>query len=234
VKILTDADTPPLARNTGMVAAELIREAIVTGRLEPGQRLKEDDLARELRISRTPVREALLVLQTEGLVEATPNHVALVRSFTPAELVDMYELRALLEGYAVRRAGARITPEHLARLQESCKRFAKLRQRNDTVELVKENLFFHDTIREAAGSERLTRMVGGLVALPLVYRSYVWRSPEQFQIAEHQHNQIVAALESRDGDRAELIMKEHIFEARDMLIAQIDASADADASGQGE
>ena len=67
---------PPLAKNASLVATEVIREAILDGRLAPGQRLKEEELARELGISRTPVREALLILQTEGMVEGAPNRGA--------------------------------------------------------------------------------------------------------------------------------------------------------------
>ena len=96
-------------RNASVAATELIREAILDGRLEPGQRLKEEELARQLGISRTPVREALLMLQVEGQVVATPNRGAVVRVHTADDLDDLYHLRALLEGHAARRAGARIT-----------------------------------------------------------------------------------------------------------------------------
>ena len=99
----------PLVRNASAAATELIREAIVDGRLPPGQRLKEEELARELGISRTPVREALLILQTEGLVDAAPNRGAVVRSHDADDLEDLYQLRALLEGYAARRAAANIS-----------------------------------------------------------------------------------------------------------------------------
>ena len=98
----------PLVRNASAAATELIRQAIVDGRLPPGQRLKEEELARELGISRTPVREALLILQTEGLVDAAPNRGAVVRSHDADDLEDLYQLRALLEGYAARRAAANI------------------------------------------------------------------------------------------------------------------------------
>src|SRR2546426_12550534 len=98
-----------LVQNASVAATELIREAIVDGRLAPGQRLKEEELARELGISRTPVREALLVLQSEGLVAAEPNRGATVRAHDAADLDDLHQLRALLEGYAARRAATRIT-----------------------------------------------------------------------------------------------------------------------------
>src|SRR5947199_9689795 len=94
---------------TGSVAAtELIRQAILDGRLEPGSRLKEEELARELGISRTPVREALLVLQAEGLIETTPNRGAVVVTHDADDLIDLYQLRALLEGHAARQAASRV------------------------------------------------------------------------------------------------------------------------------
>lgn len=212
---------PPLVRNASELASELIREAIVDGRLEPGQRLKEEELARELRISRTPIREALRVLRTEGLIESAPNRSAVVRSYDADKLEEMYELRALVEGYAARRAADRISSEDLVRLHESCDRFASLLRENDLCDLVKENLNFHQIVLEAAGSTRLTAMVRNVIELPLVYRSYVWYSAEQKLISEHYHRQITKALEARDAERVELIMREHVYEARDILVASL-------------
>src|SRR6516162_7205711 len=116
----------PLVRNASAAATELIREAILDGRLPPGQRLKEEELARELGISRTPVREALLILQAEGLVDAAPNRGAVVRSHAAADLEDLYQLRALLEGHATRRAAANITQAAVEGLWASCDRFESL------------------------------------------------------------------------------------------------------------
>jgi DNA-binding GntR family transcriptional regulator len=210
----------PLTRNASIAATELIRQAIIDGRLNPGQRLKEEELARELGISRTPVREALLMLQAEGLVDATPNRGATVHSYSAEDLDDLYKLRAELEGYATRRAAAKLADETIAGLRESCERFEGiLDDEAELGELVKENLLFHQTILEGAGSIRLTTMVRQVIELPLVYRSYVWYSKEQQRISAHYHVQITRALEMRDADRAELIMKEHIFEARDLLLA---------------
>lgn len=214
-------DRQPLVRNASAIATELIRQAIIDGRLSPGQRLKEEELARELGISRTPVREALLILQAEGLVEATPNRGATVRAHDAESLDDLYQLRALLEGYAARRAAARITDETIAALWASCERFAAVADESEVADLVKENLFFHNTILETAGSARLAAMVRKVIELPLVYRSYIWYSPGQRQISVHYHRQIARALEMRDAERAELVMKEHVFEARDLLVAHV-------------
>jgi DNA-binding GntR family transcriptional regulator len=223
-----------LVRNASVAATELIREAILDGTLEPGQRLKEEELARQLGISRTPVREALLMLHVEGQVVATPNRGAVVRVHTADDLNDLYGLRALLEGHAARRAGERINEAQVDDLRQSCDRFDALRPDEDLRGLVRENLFFHNTILEIAGSDRLASMVTQVIQLPLVYKSYIWYSPDQKQISAHYHRQIVNALSTRDGERAELIMKEHVFEARDLLVGRLradEASASAEAAG---
>ena len=214
-------DGAALVRNASVAATELIREAIIDGRLEPGRRLKEEELARELGISRTPVREALLMLQAEGLVVATPNRGAMVLVHTPEDLDDLYQLRALLEGYAARRAAMRISEDQVEELRSSCRRFELLSPEEDLRGLVRENLFFHNAILEIAGSARLAAMVRKVIELPLVYKSYIWYSPDQKRISVHHHTQIVKALATRDADRAELVMKEHVFEARDLLVAHV-------------
>src|SRR5438128_10222816 len=210
----------PLVRNASAAATELIREAIVDGRLPPGQRLKEEELARELGISRTPVREARLILQAEGLVDAAPNRGAVVRSHDAGDLEDLYQLRALLEGYAARRAAAHISEAAVADLRASCERFENLAE-GDVQELVKENLLFHNVILDASSSRRVAELVRKVIELPLVYRSYIWYSVDQRRISAHYHRQITRAFEARDGERAELVMKEHVFEARDILVAQV-------------
>jgi len=214
----------PLVRNASMAATELIREAIIDGRVEPGRRLKEEELARELGISRTPVREALLMLQAEGLVVATPNRGAMVRVHDAEDLDDLYQLRALLEGHATRRAAARISEVEVEQLRSSCERFGALSPEQDLRRLVRENLLFHNTILDVAGSARLAGMVRKVIELPLVYKSYIWYSPDQKRISVHYHRQIVNALAARDAERAELIMKEHVFEARDLLVSRVRAN----------
>lgn len=214
---------PPLSRSASAAASEVIREAIIDGRLTPGQRLKEEELARELGMSRTPVREALLLLQSEGLVESIPRRGATVRSYAADDLDDMYQLRAVLEGYAARRAATRISRDDIARLEESCARFDRLRTEDGLRDLVKENLLFHNVILDAAGSDRLVPLVRKVIELPLVYRSFSWYSPEQKLISQHYHRQLTRALAAGDAKRAEMIMTEHVLEARDFLLAQVAA-----------
>jgi DNA-binding GntR family transcriptional regulator len=224
---IVDNGGEPLTRSASAVAADVIRAAILDGRLEPGRRLKEEELARELGISRTPVREALLVLLTEGLLDSAPNRGAAVRSYAAEDLDDLYQLRAVLEGFAARRAAARVSADAVARLADSCERFEELRADEDVTELVRENVLFHEIILEAAGSARLTQLVRGVVQLPLVYRSFYWYSPGQKLISEHYHRQLTSALAAHDAERAEIVMKEHVLEARDFLVAKAREGAES-------
>lgn len=223
-RMLTDRRTPA-ANNASAVATEAIRDDILDGRLAPGSRLKEEELARDLGISRTPIREALLVLQTEGLVEGAPNRGATVRRYASADLDEMYQLRALLEGHAARVAAARITPEALDTLDASCERFEGMRTVGDVRALAAENQLFHDTILDATGSDRLAMMVRKVVELPMVYRAFLWYSDEQRLVSGHYHRQLAAALRAADGVRAETIMRTHVHEAREFVVAQMAASS---------
>ena len=225
-RILRD-DEAPINRSAGEAAADLIRRAIIDGTLRPGQRLTEEGLARDLRISRTPVREALRVLQAEGLVDSTPYQGSTVRVYAIEDLDDMYQLRALLEGHGARRAAARIQDEDIETLRESVERLVSI---GDATEenvgrIVEENLFFHTKILEIAGSQRLAEMVRKVIELPLVYKAYHWYSPHQKRMSEHAHEQLVQVLASRDVDRAELTMRQHVYEGRDVLIAHMETVA---------
>jgi DNA-binding GntR family transcriptional regulator len=213
------------ARNASEVATDLIRGAILKGELQPGERLKEEAVAQRLDISRTPVREALRVLQMEGLVEVTPNRGAAVRSYTIDDLREIYALRALLEGHAARRAAQGITPDTVDRLRAKSERFAQLRASDAPVaDLVAENVVFHEAIMTAAGSPRLADIARRVVEMPLVYRTYYWYSPEQRHNAEREHFRLLRAFETRDADRAELVMKHHILEGGDLIFDHLSAA----------
>jgi DNA-binding GntR family transcriptional regulator len=224
------ADVPQL---TSDAATTALRQAILDGQFEPGQRLKEAEVAELLGISRTPIKRALLALEQEGLVENLPHRGAWVKTYAPADLDDMYQLRALLEAHAARLAAHHIDETRLQQLRESCERFKRLSLDSDVAAIVAENLFFHDTIQAAAGSDRLGSLVRSVVVVPLVYRSYVWFDQDDKRNSEHHHRRILAAIAAKDGERAAAIMKEHILEARDVLLERLDNDADASARLKG-
>ena len=210
-------------RTVSAAAADAIRTAILDGELAPGDRLKEREIAQQLGISSTPVREALQSLDAEGLIELVPNRGATVRSYDEETLEELYRLRALLEGHAAGQAAERITEAQLALLEESNERFAKLRTDDDLRSLVRENLVFHSLIIEAAGGAKLAELVQNVMHIPLIYRVFIWYSPEQKLLSEKYHRQLVAALRERDAARAEQVMQEHVLEARDVLARRLHA-----------
>jgi DNA-binding GntR family transcriptional regulator len=207
------------------VAARLIRHGILTGDLEPGTPLRETELARQMGISRTPVREALRLLQNDGLVEFAPNRGATVKSYSAADLEDVYNLRAVLEGYAAQTAAQHITKAQLNALLASCERYEGLRSSNDNLPLLaEENLVFHNTILDAAASSRLTMMVRQVTALPLIYKSYLTYSPDNRRTAEEHHRAILGALQRHSGRNARELLEGHILWARDLAIAHLSLS----------
>ena len=215
------------ALNSSDLAAELIRSAILDGTLVAGQRLKEDELATRLDVSRTPVREALRQLAAEDLVVLEPKRGARVRHYDAAELDDLYQLRAVLEGYAAGRAAERATDEQLAALRGSCRRFSRLAalKRTSPAELAAENQVFHGGVIDAAADPRLGAMIQSVIRLPLVYKAYIWFSPDQKSKSARYHEQILEAIERRDAKLASRTMSDHVYEARDELVRAIAAES---------
>jgi DNA-binding GntR family transcriptional regulator len=214
-----------LVEKTSVALVRTIRSAILDGRLAPDQPLPEVELAKQLGTSRTPIREALLLLEREGLVEAQPNRGATVKRYRPEDIKEIYDLRAVLEGEAARWAAERVTERDLRRLEASCDRYSKLRTDSDMLpDLAEENFAFHRGILEAAGSARLTRMVGEVTAVPMIYQSYMTYSPEHRSIVEREHREILQALRDRDGDRAAELMRTHVQWARDLAITHFPES----------
>jgi DNA-binding GntR family transcriptional regulator len=149
-------------------ACDELREAILAGSLAPGSRLRAEPLAERLQTSRTPVREALILLAREGLVDLEPRRGAVVRSFDAADLADLYDVRALIEPYAARRAATRIEATDLDRLREICDE-ADARGAGDASAVedqVALNEEFHRIIVAAAASPRLEAALRAVAVLP--------------------------------------------------------------------
>lgn len=212
----------PLGEKTSVAAARVLREAIMSGELAPGQTLGEEQLGRLLGVSRTPVREALVLLRSEGLVETPPNRPAMVRTFDRENLHEIYSIRAVLEGYAARVAAERLDDMALELLQRSCDRYRELARHDDRLrELTDENFVFHTTIHEGGGSERLLTMIRQVTSVPLIYQSYFTYSQENRESAWQDHVRVLGALKARDPERAETLMKAHVLWARDVALAHL-------------
>ncbi|SMC05701.1 transcriptional regulator, GntR family [Rubrobacter radiotolerans DSM 5868] len=207
-------------------ALERLRAMILTGEYRPDERLVEEQLAERLGVSRTPVRQALTMLEAEGLVEIAPNRGAVVCSFSAEDVWDIYDLRAELEGYAARRAASRVTVEDLALLAGLVAEQEEIGtgpERSEEVRrLVAVNQRFHGRIVEASGNRRLARLIQRTVQVPLVFKAFYWYTPKEKAVSDHYHRQILRALEQGDGLRAEIVMREHVYEGRDFVIKALE------------
>jgi DNA-binding GntR family transcriptional regulator len=206
---------------------ERLRALILTGEYGPDERLIEEQLAERLGVSRTPVRQALTMLEAEGLVEIEPNRGATVCSFSIDDVWDIYDLRAVLEGHAARRAAGRVERRELEYLRELTGEMEGLAGRFDDHEeeiraLVGLNQEFHGTIVRASRNRRLGRLINRTVEIPLMFKAFFWYTPHERIISNHYHRQILEALEGGDADRAEIIMREHVYEGRDFVLRALD------------
>ena len=182
---------------------DLLEEAILEGELKPGERLRAEALAQRFGTSRTPIREALLQLEAQGLVDVEPNRGAVVRSFDRDDLFDLYQVRALLEPRAAALAARTISATDIARLEALC----------EAEDLIVANEAFHRIILEAAGSARLIVAMRAATGIPRAFRSIFWHDERQREESMMCHRRLVAAFRTRDAELAEAVMRMHILGA---------------------
>ena len=201
---------------------------ILEGEYEPDERLVEEQLAERLGVSRTPIRQALTMLEAEGLVEIAPNRGATVCSFSAEEVWDIYDLRAVLEGHAARRAAGRIREHELDDLRRLAAEMEQTTPEKFTVhgeeirQLVAHNQEFHGVIVMACRNQRLGRLIRRTVEIPLMFKAFFWYTPYERTVSNRYHRQILHALEQGDAERAEIVMREHVYEGRDFVIQALE------------
>lgn len=212
-----------------------IRRWIVEGHLRPGERLVEQRLAEDLQLSRTPVREALRMLQSEGLVAFEPNRGARVRELSRAHIADLYELRGRLEAMAAELAAQRATQQERAELEAADAAFATAvgAARTDDLEAVRgvfhRNDVFHLTLLAAAHHEPLTQALLRSVDHTLVFQAFRHYDHRSMERSVEFHAMITAAVLDGEGERAARLMQEHVLQGRDQLFAVVGDQDSVDA-----
>jgi DNA-binding GntR family transcriptional regulator len=200
---------PVRADRTADVVARRLAQAILSGELAPGTRLREETLAGSFSVSRTPIREALILLSASGLVHLEPNRGAMVLELTAEDVSEVYHLRAVLESESAAMAADRITPEVAALLFKICDWMGKLHESPASEQLATDTQF-HYTIAEASGSPRLHALVRQVSAIPEAYRSAIPYTGADMGEAERQHRGIAEAIRQRDHGQARRLMRSHV------------------------
>ncbi|MBK5912380.1 hypothetical protein CCR85_12885 [Rhodothalassium salexigens] len=201
-------------------AYRTIREGILRGRFAPGDRLVEEELAEYCGVSRTPIRDAIRRLDGDMLVRWEPNRGAVVASLSDEDVGDLFEIRALIEGHAARRAAERADPATLDRLDaEVAAVFEALDSGSPyyTETFLEANARFHDAIYDMAGSERLREIRQRLVDQSVVLRTVRQFALEDLRRSNMHHADLIAALRAGDGQWAQSVMVAHILAAHRRL-----------------
>lgn len=188
-----------------------LRAAIIHNKLQPGQRLIIDEIAQQLRVSHIPVREALQLLQSEGLVETIPHAGATVTSISRDSLVEVFTLMEGLEFVATRIAASRLTPEYVVNLKSLLADMDTILGTGEHERWGDLNTDFHRTIARATAMPMLVEMTGRAFDQWDRIRRYFFSSVLSYRVeqAQHEHHEFVQALQDRNYERLEQLVKVH-------------------------
>lgn len=196
-------------------AYSAIRNLILTGKVEPGSQLTEENLAELCGVSRTPVRDAMRRLEAELFIIRSDSQRTFVADWSLEEVEEMFALRGMLESHAAARAARRLTKEQIEQLRNLniAIEIAISPEHPDVQAFLNNNRAFHDIILDAAASPRLNVTLAPLVQQPVVRRTAQLYGPDQLRRSAAEHAQLVAAFEAGDPDWARAVMVSHIRRA---------------------
>ena len=200
---------------------DAIREAIINGTLKPRERLMEIQMAEELGVSRTPIREALRKLELEGFIVMVPRKGAYVADVSFKDIADVFEIRAALEALAAGLAAERITDEELEEMERLVVEKTEAITNHDMDRLVEVDTSFHEAIYKASRNERLTSIINNLREQIQRYRTTSLAYPGRMKRSLEEHRGIVEAIQSRDTQLAQQAAREHIDNAENSMIEAI-------------
>jgi DNA-binding GntR family transcriptional regulator len=227
--------------------ADRISEKIFAGEYPPGSRLRQEALAEEFSVSRTPIREALRLLEVKGVIQHRPNQGAIVLAPNARDIRDAYEVRAELEGLAISLAVEWITDEQIERMRRAQKRFAETvdkliaaRKSNPKIRLktvpswVESNDEFHGVVIEASGNRRLKQVIQDLHLgfTRNLMLSALTMDGRRMRENVSQHEAILSAVSRHDGVEARKVMTHHILRSGELLVWWLESQGGLGASGR--
>ena len=213
--------------NLTTLAYNSIKEYILEGRLDENSRLTEEFLSTQLGISKSPIREALNRLETEGLIRIEPRKGAYLRRLATEEVTELYDLREALETHVMRTA--KLTPAVLAELQQSLKRQRAFLKANDRAHYIEEDVHFHGELARASGNNHLCAVLENI-------QNQIWLSRRNTydlssSTAPDYHQEILDALEANQREKAEDAMRNHIQNVKQRLVEFLESSEVAETVG---
>ena len=207
------------------VAYSSIRQGLIAGRWPAGSHLRETELADEIGLSRTPVREALRRLASEQMLVFEPHLGARVPGWSQQDIEEIFALRVQLESYAAGEAALSTSPEQLAELGQLARDMENAAfggARPDYMLITEANDRFHRLISEASGNRRLAGMIASIIEVPLVVRTFARFDDQAMARSVRQHFDLVEAISQHNADWAIAVMRAHIHAGRHAILAKTD------------
>ncbi len=200
------------------IVFETMREAIIKGQLKPAERLMEVQLAEEMGVSRTPVREAIRKLELEGFVVMVPRKGAYVAGISTRDITEVFEIRAALESVASGLAAERITEEELEELERLLVIVAECTKTGDVDKVIRVDTDFHDCLYKASRNNRLVQIISNLREQIQRARKISLASPGRLKDTLKEHKKIVEAISERNVQLAHDLALEHIENAENSML----------------
>ena len=199
------------------VVFNTLREAILRGDLVPGERLMELQLAAKLGVSRTPIREAIRMLEQEGLAITIPRKGAIVAGMTEKDMQDVLEIREALEELSVQVACDKITAEEIAKLHRNMKNFEQSLKSGDLKQMAQADVEFHDVIYQATDNPKLINMLNNLREQMYRYRVEYLKNPQNHEQLLLEHEAIYKGIVQKDKHAVTNMIRKHISNQVDVV-----------------
>lgn len=197
---------------------EELKMQILTGAIIPGTRMMEVELAKEIGVSRTPIREAIRKLEKEGLVTIEPRRGAYASQISTEDMIDILEVRQDMEGLAAFFAASRMTPEQLQNLKEVSELYNEAVKAGEMEEMIKHDTRFHRIIVESCNNKILVKMIEQLQELVLRFRYIYYDDFKRAENMPDEHYEILHAIETGDADAARYAADIHIDRLKQLVI----------------
>ncbi len=195
--------------------AAIVRDRILKGEYEIGEKIKENQIATELRVSRTPIREAFKLLENEGLIDYIPNRGCFAKGFTKQDVDDIYAVRAALEMLAVERAVERITDAEVAALEEEWELMEFYVRKKDSQKVLELNTAFHDIIYASTRSRFMAQVLRSYKGYIDKTRKSVFYDEAYLEAILNEHGEILDAIKRKDKEKAISAVSRHLEKSQD-------------------
>ncbi len=210
-------------RSLGEVTYNSLKEAIIKGTLAPGEKLIENRLSLQMKVSRVPVREAIKKLERDGLIAKTDQRSFMVKPISKEEIEETFGIRSVLESYATYLATAHLDDELLKKLEDSIESFRQALEDGDMEKLSDLNTQFHEMIYKAAGSQKLYGLINNFTDFIYRYRRSLLNSPEYARVSLNDHKEMVAAMREKNPKKVERLVRKHILRGKEIVIRELES-----------